>query len=67
MPDSEEKINLRGTIKAPQELVDRIRDETRRLRKKLGLTKDPPAWGVVSAAMDAYDQLTASKDGDEKP
>jgi hypothetical protein len=56
MADSEEKINLRGTIKAPQELVSRIQDETRRLRKKRGLTKDPPAWSVVSAAMDVYEE-----------
>src|SRR5690242_9334081 len=54
MADSEEKINARASIKASQELVDRLRDEARREKKRLGLTKDPPIWTIIEAALDFY-------------
>lgn len=54
MTDSEGKIVARASLKVPQNLLDRLADEARRLKKERGLRTDPALWTVVEAALSIY-------------
>lgn len=65
MSENQEDKNSRGTIKAPLDFVERVRDRARVIRKAKKLSADPAAWTVLNQALDFWEASLNDQSADK--